>query len=274
MASYEEYAAKYLKEEASTDLTVELGTATAQETARPEGATNDSFEAPAGDTPNIDWEQRYNELQKLNSRQAQDLGNYRKMVDEYINTDSTPTPDEPVEEVQPITADDLYDNPEEAVRRAVDSHPDIVKARELTHQMEAEAKAKELSEFQERHSDYTEIVADPAFKNWVFENQTRLALAQTADQGDLTSADALFSLYKAEKGIAAVNANAAQEAAITNASLESPHGSEPLAPDTYSRSEMLSQKIRAKQGDMQAEAYVNQHAAKYREALASGNVRD
>jgi hypothetical protein len=95
-----------------------------------------------------------------------------------------------------------------------------------------------------------------------------------ADKGDLTAADALFSLYKAEKGLAAQSQAQQQADAVAQASLEGGYGAEPPAPDTYSRSEMLEQKIRAKQGDQAAERYVNSHAAAYRKALASGNVRD
>ena len=46
------------------------------------------------------------------------------------------------------------------------------------------------------------------------------------------------------------------------------------APERYSRSDMLNQKIRAKQGDSTAEAYVRANAVAYREALMQGNVRD
>jgi hypothetical protein len=37
---------------------------------------------------------------------------------------------------------------------------------------------------------------------------------------------------------------------------------------------MLQQKIRAKQGNHEAQAYVKQHGAAYRIALGEGNVRD
>ena len=58
---------------------------------------------------NVDWEKRFHDLEKHNSRQAQDLGTYRKMVDDYII--NTPTPEEPVvAEPVPITVDELYDN--------------------------------------------------------------------------------------------------------------------------------------------------------------------
>ncbi len=268
MASYEEYAKKYLKQEGD-NLDSEKAEAEQQETARPE--VDSDIQAS---TQSVDWEQRYKELEKLNSRQAQDLGNYRKIVDEYI-THPTPADNATAEEEpSPITVDDLYDDPNSAIQRAVESHPAIREAKEVKAKLEAEAAARELSAFQERHQDFQDIVADPAFKNWVFENQTRLALAQTADRGDLTAADALFSLYKAEQGLSQTQSQQKQAEDVANASLEGGYGAEPPAPERYSRAAMLEMKIKAKQGDMEAERYVNQHAAAYREALASGNVRD
>lgn len=264
MASYEEYAEKYLKQEGNEGIEGEIKEAEGQQQARQEDATPD----------NVDWESRYKELEKLNSRQAQDLGNYRKLVDDYI-ANPTPAQDATVEEEpQPISVDDLYDDPNAAIQKAVESHPAIKEAREIKAKLEAEAQAKEFTAFQERHSDFQDIVQDPSFKNWVFENQTRLALAQTADQGDLTAADALFSLYKAEKGLSQAQTRQSQDEAIAQASLEDGHSAMQMADQGYSRSEMLEQKIRAKQGDQAAQRYVNAHATRYREALASGNVRD
>lgn len=273
MASYEEYAKKYLQQEGEGELGNEIQDAAAQEADRPRDPATGQFVAEDA-TPSVDWETRYKELEKLNSRQAQDLGNYRKLVDDYI---SNPTPaNEPAvnEDPSPITADDLYDDPNSAISKAVENHPAIREAREVKARLEAEAAAKELTEFRSRHTDMDEIIADPAFKNWVFENQTRMALAQTADAGDLTAADALFSLYKAEKGLTQVQSASEQERAVAQANLEGGYGAEPPAPERYSRSEMLEMKIKAKQGDLAAERYVNTHAAAYREALASGNVRD
>jgi hypothetical protein len=266
MASYEEYAKKYAQQAGEDSLDDEIKDAEGQAVARQEEDVTQQ---------QVDWETRYKELEKLNSRQAQDLGNYRKLVDEYI---SNPTPADDAANVQedpkPITSDDLWDDPDGALNRAVDSHPAIREAKEIKAKLEAEAAAKEFTAFTERHGDFQDIVADPSFKNWVFENQTRMSLGMAADKGDLTAADALFSLYKAERGMSQAQTQKEQADAVAQASLEGGYGAEPAAPDTYSRSEMLEQKIRAKQGDVQAERYVNANAAAYRKALASGNVRD
>lgn len=260
MASYEEYAKKYLPQTEGDDLEKETKEAQAQEEVRQTS------------TPEIDWEKRYKDLERLNSQQAQDLGQYRKLVDEYISSD--PTPAEKPAAPEPITSDDLWDNPDETVRRAVDSHPALQEVKELKEaQKKAELEAN-FKQFATKHSDFQEISGNPEFRDWVLSNPTHLDLAQRADAMDLTAADALFSLYKAQRGLEQVSAEREQQTNIDNATLESPHGSEPPAPQRYSRSEMLRQKIRAKQGDLEAEMYVNAHAEAYRNALAEGNVRD
>jgi hypothetical protein len=223
-------------------------------------------------TPEVNWEDRYKELEKLNSRQAQDLGTYRKMVDEYI---TAPTPATPVvEEVRPITVDDLYDNPDEAVNRAVESHPAIQEARQIKESMERQLLEDSMKEFQTRHPDYHEIGADPAFRNWVEEDHMRQELYQRGNSYDLSAADALFSLYKAENNVTQMTTEAEQQQQIAAVNLEDSSSVMVNEAPKYSRSEYVDTLMRARQGDLTAERWVERNAAGYRLALASGNVRD
>jgi hypothetical protein len=222
------------------------------------------------DVTQVDWEKRYSELEKLNSRQAQTLGDYRKTIDEFI-TDPTPnatvTPDEPL---SPITAEDLYEDPNAAVLRAVESHPAIQEARQLKHSIEQDRLQSDLDAFASRHEDYQEIVTTPEFQNWVADNPTRVDLYTRGNQYDFSAADAVFSLYKAEQGLTQVTS--AQN--IAQAELVSSSGEIVQEPPTYSRSEYINKLMRSKQGDLDAESWVRTHAANYRVALGNGNVRD
>ena len=194
------------------------------------------------------------------------MGDYRSLIDDYVST----TPDEPVVSVEtaPITPDDIYENPDEAVRRAVDSHPAIIEAKELKADLAQQAVTAERGRFAVKHPDFEVTAATDEFGSWVRDNDTRLELAQRADQFDMASADALFTMWEAEQN------PAPNDPLVDVLTLETGTGSETLAPDRYSRSEMLSWKIRAKQGNPEAEAYVKLHGAAYREALTEGNVRD
>ena len=220
----------------------------------------------------VDWEKRFLDLEKHNSRQAQDLGTYKKLVDEYI---TTPTPATPVvEESRPITVDELYDNPDEAVNRAVESHPAIQEARQIKENMERQLLADSMNEFQTKHPDYSTIGADPAFRNWVEEDTMRVELFQRGNSYDLSAADALFSLYKAENNVTQMKTETEQQQQIAAANLEDSSSVMVNDAPKYSRSEYVDTLMRARQGDLDAERWVQRNAAGYREALASGNVRN
>jgi len=237
----------------------EIVDANAQQTARQEDATQA-----------VDWEKRYGELEKLNSRQAQTLGDYRKTIDDFITSPTTSEANPSTEPPLPITTDDLYDDPNAAVLRAVESHPAIQEARDMKAAFESNQRQSDLDAFALRHEDYQEIVASPEFQNWVADNPTRQDLFQRGNQYDFSAADAVFSLYKAEQGLA--QNNNAQE--IAQAELVSGTSEFSQEPPTYSRSEYINKLMRSKQGDLEAEDWVKTHAANYRMALTSGNVRD
>jgi len=221
-------------------------------------------------TPDTDWQKRYKDLEVAYSRQGQQLGDYRQLVDGYVETFSTPE-DEAADsqEVSPITPDDIYENPDEAVRRAVDSHPAIKRAQELEKELEQTRREAIMAEFNTRHPDFQETVKTPEFANWITEDQTRLELIKRADNFDMVAADALFTMYEAMNATPVVS-----DAELDQVSLESGSGAEAPAPETYSRREMLQIMTRAKQGDRAADDYYKAHAKSYRDALQAGNVRD
>jgi len=211
----------------------------------------------------VDWEKRYNDLEVAYSRQGQQMGDYRALIDEHISTPDPTAAD--LIEVNPITPDDIYEDPDAAVRRAVDSHPAILEAKELKQDLIDQKALTERNEFVTKFPKMQETINSPEFATWVNEDPTRLVLAQRADGWDLASADALFTMYDNRAPV--VTTPPVVE-------LESGYGAESPAPEQYSRSAMLEQKIRAKQGDHAAQAYVKQHGAPYRIALGEGNVRD
>lgn len=251
-------------------IDTEINDAANKQQARKRDPDNGQFVATPEET---NWEDRYKELEKLNSRQAQDLGTYRKMVDDYI---SNPTSVTPVveEKSQPITEDEFYDNPADAVDRAVDAHPAILEAKRLKEDMQKRQLEDDIKSFQDRHPDFNEISTDPKFRNWVEDDATRVDLYQRGNSYDLSAADALFSLYKAENNITQMTAAQEQQQQIDAASLEDSSNIMVQEAPKYSRSEYVDYFRRYKQGDLEAERWVQRNAAGYREALASGNVRD
>ena len=256
MAKYEDYAKARDPEAIAAK---EIEDAAAQQ------ATRD--ETP----PDTDWQKRYKDLEVAYSRQGQQIGDQRKLIDEYIT--ATPESSQQVEEITPITPDDIYEDPASAFDRAINAHPAIKEARQLKVDLEEDRNTALRTAFTERHPTAEADIASPEFANWVNEDPTRLELAQRGNQFDLISADALFNLWEAEQAVQAIEVED-EVAAVDAVGLETGTSVEPLAPERYSRSAMLEQKIAAAQGNEIARRYVKQHAVAYREALGSGNVRD
>lgn len=221
----------------------------------------------------VDWEDRYKNLEILNSQQAQTVGEYRRVIDDYI-LNPTPASETTQEESKPITSDDLYENPDEAINQAIANHPAIKEAQEIKDKFAVQERNRSVDTFKESHPDFETIKGTTEFASWVQENPTRVALYGAANNWDMNSADALFSLYKAEKGLSKIE-NAQQEAdAIQAATLED--SSSVLIQDEhkYSRGEFIDMKMKANQGDQEAERWINRNVAAYRLALESGTVRD
>ena len=86
MAKVEDYMPGGQQDPAGGVLEEEITDATQQQQARQRDPQTGQFVADA--TPQINWEERYSELEKLNSRQAQTLGDQRKMIDEFITNPS------------------------------------------------------------------------------------------------------------------------------------------------------------------------------------------
>ena len=73
----------------------------------------------------------HQEAEKLMSRQAQEVGEVRKLADELIKSQLKPKPEpEVAEEI------DFFENPQEAVRRAVESNPKVLAAEQYAIQVQ------------------------------------------------------------------------------------------------------------------------------------------
>jgi len=225
------------------------------------------------DATSVDWEKRYKDLEVLNSNQAQTVGEYRRVIDDYI-LNPTPASEPTQEESTPITSDDLYENPDEAINKAIANHPAIKRAQDIEAQFEAQERDRSLTTFKTSHPDFEEIKSTPEFASWVQESPTRVALYGQANGWDMNSADALFSLYKAEKGISKLESEQQEAEAIQAASLEDSSAQMVTEEPKYSRGEFVDKKMRANQGDQDAERWINRNIAAYRAALESGSVRD
>ena len=109
-----------------------------------------------------DWDRdtavkNYQELEKFNSRQAQELGQLRKTTDEFVQQ---PSP------VENIDLDSLLDNPTETIQKSVQSNPEIQR---LQNDLQSIQNQTAVSTIKAKHPDFMETYQDPAFQNWATE---------------------------------------------------------------------------------------------------------
>lgn len=136
----------------------------------------------------------HQEAEKVISRQGQEVGEIRKLADELIKSQLTPKPQaEPVKEV------DFFENPEEAIRRAVESNPKVQAAEQYAIHAQKEMAKQKL---QSLHPDMGAIVQDQGFQQWVQASPVRQQLLHAADQGyDVSAAHELLSTFKELRAI-------------------------------------------------------------------------
>jgi hypothetical protein len=152
--------------------------------------------------------QMHQEAEKLLGRQSGEVGELRKVVDDYIST-QTPT-QAPQQHVEPEDDIDYFTDPQGAVNRAIENHPKIREAQQYTEQYK---KQSSLSMLQAKHPDMQTILGDPKFAEWIKASKIRTQLFVAADQQyDADSADELFTLWKERKAVTQQTAKVEKQA--------------------------------------------------------------
>ena len=139
----------------------------------------------------------HQEAEKLLGKQSSEVGELRKIVDDFVKTqlDKANSPQEEVEEEEI----DFFDDPQKAVERAIAKHPKIKEAEQITLQMK---QAEILNKLQRGHPDFESIIKDERFAEWVASSKVRTELYQRADQKfDYDSADELLTTWKERQNI-------------------------------------------------------------------------
>jgi hypothetical protein len=133
----------------------------------------------------------HQEAEKLLGRQSSEVGELRKVVDSYIQTQLSQqqAPQQPEEDDY-----DFFTDPDRAVSKAIENHPKIKEAAEYTQQYK---KATALNQLQAKHPEMQEILQDNRFAEWIKASKIRTQLFVQADQQyDYEAADELFTLWK------------------------------------------------------------------------------
>jgi hypothetical protein len=149
----------------------------------------------------------HQEAEKLIGKQAQEVGEVRKLADELIKQNLGSRQQQTRQEEPEV---DFFENPQKAVQRTVDSHPDIIAARQATLEMKrAQIQQKLASE----HPDFGDVAKNEDFTNWVKSSPVRIDLFKKADaEFDYDSANELLSTYKELRSVKQKQSSDAGEA--------------------------------------------------------------
>jgi len=180
----------------------------------------------------------HQEAEKLLGKQSSEVGELRKVVDDYIQTQLS---EKAPQEVQPEEDIDFFSDPDRAVERAINNHPKIKEAEEISNQYRH---STALAELQRRHPDMQGILQDGKFAEWIKGSKIRQQLFVQADQQyDYEAADELFTTWKERQqvvGQTAANEKSERKKAVKAASTGNVRGSgEQSAKKVYRRSDII-----------------------------------
>ncbi len=154
----------------------------------------------------------HQEAEKLIGKQAQEVGEVRKLADELLKQSLASKPQH-IEPQEPEI--DFFEDPKKAIQKELSAHPDVIAAREAALQFK---KMQIQQKLNAEHPDFTQVVQDPEFVNWVKSSPVRMGLYTKADaEFDYDSANELLSTFKQIKSVKAQETKAAGEVARKSA---------------------------------------------------------
>jgi len=188
-----------------------------------------------------DLVQMHQELEKFSGKQSTEVGELRKVVDDYIQTAQL-TQQAPQQQQEQDEEVDFFIDPASAVNRAIDNHPKIKEAQAYTEQYKKQAT---LAQLQQQHPEMEAILQDTKFAEWIKGSKVRTQLFVQADQQyDYDAAHELFTLWKERNQAVQQTAEAerqARKSAVKTANTGNARGTaEGSRKKTYRRADLIN----------------------------------
>jgi len=189
-----------------------------------------------------DLVQMHQELEKFSGKQSTEVGELRKVVDDYIQTQTQLSEQAPQQQQEQDEEVDFFVDPASAVNRAIDNHPKIREAQAYTEQYKKQAT---MAQLQQQHPDMEAILQDAKFAEWIKGSKVRTQLFVQADQMyDYDAANELFSLWKERSQAVQQTAQAekqARKSAVKTANTGNARGTaEGSRQKTYRRADLIN----------------------------------
>jgi hypothetical protein len=132
--------------------------------------------------------------EQLLGKQGQEVGELRKIVDDFIKSQTIQKEEQAHTELEEIDDTAFFENPKEAIKKILDNHPSIKQSQQMAVQIRQQ---EALSRLKAEHPDFMDIIKDASFAEWVGKSKIRTKLLQEADSKyDFDSADELLTLWK------------------------------------------------------------------------------
>jgi hypothetical protein len=137
----------------------------------------------------------HQEAEKLIGRQAQEVGEVRKLADSLLKQQL-----ESKHDTQPVKAQEIdwFEDPARAVNQAVENNPILKK---LQEEQAKQVQMAALQTIEKSHPDFISVAQSEDFQQWVGGSKVRQQLFAQANNYDADSALELLDTYKAIRGI-------------------------------------------------------------------------
>lgn len=224
-----------------------------------EDQLEESFELPAKfkDKSTEDVVKMYTDLERDRSRLANEVGTLRQMADQLLGLQQERGQATTRVERKPVTTDDLLQNPEEALERAIQDNPEISATKQELSRLRAQMAQ---TSFEREYPTWQDDLSNPEFVDWIKGNKVRTALGIASNNGDYDAAASLWGLWQERQAESATIKSKKKELAKKAEKLGTLEGSGTTGLESdkiYSRVDMMELNRKALAGDPEAKAKWN-----------------
>jgi hypothetical protein len=179
----------------------------------------------------------HTEAEKLIGKQGSEVGELRKVVDDFIKAQ---TLKEAKKEEPELDDDAFFVDPKSAVKKAIENHPSIKEAQQASMAMRQQ---EVLGKIGAKHPNYQDTIQDPAFADWVKSSRIRMEMyARAETQFDFDAADELLSTWEERQSVAKTVAETTKvdrQQQLKAASVNTQGATDSVAKKKYRRADII-----------------------------------
>lgn len=180
----------------------------------------------------------HQEAEKLIGKQGSEVGELRRVVDDFIKTQTSK--DLKTKEEEQIDDLDFFADPKSTIERAIDNHPSVKEAKAASKELR---RVETLTRIEKEFPDVAEIVQDEQFAEWIKGSKVRTELFVKAETDfDYDAAKELLSTWKEKKELskrAVETSKADRELQLKAADVSTPNATESVPKKKYRRSDII-----------------------------------